>query len=75
MIPVYRDEISPFQLGQISPYDYMWKLNLVPAKVLGKLPPRKIALPTDPKTNPNPNAKPNQGEIFLGSNCLVAAQP
>ena len=44
-----------------------------PCKVLGQLPPRKIA--PNPKTNPNPNPNPNQGVIFLRDNCLVAPHP
>ena len=55
---VYKNFFTPKQLDN---------------KVLGQLPPKKIA--PDPKTNPNPNPNPNVEALFLGGNCLVASQP
>ena len=43
------------------------------SKVLGQLPPRKIA--PNPKINPNPNPNSNQGTIFLRGNCLLSPNP
>ena len=49
------------------------RLNNVYSRVLGQLPPRKIA--PNPKTNPNPNPDSNRWAIFLGGNCLVVPRP
>ena len=32
MIPAYRDEFHTVQPREISPYDYMWKLNFITAR-------------------------------------------
>ena len=42
-------------------------------RILGQLPPRKIA--PNPKTNPKLNPNPNRETIFFGGNCLVAPNP
>ena len=48
--------------------DLVWINLLMLFKVLGQLPPRKIALNPKPNPNANPNSDPNPGAILLAGN-------